>query len=77
VVASLDAPLDYPANVAIPAQAPQSKRELMFLTGMCHPFQYVLDILIWYAIQGANCKFVTADMPEYNHAAYSKNVTPI
>jgi hypothetical protein len=36
-VASLDAPLYYPANVAIPAQAPQMKQELMFLTGVC-PF---------------------------------------
>jgi len=31
---SLDAPLYYPANVAIPAQAPQTKQELMFLTGV-------------------------------------------
>jgi hypothetical protein len=64
-VASLDAPLDYPTNVAIPAQAPQSKQELMFLTGVCHPFQYVLYILIWYAIQGANCKIVAQalDLP--------------
>ena len=31
----------------------------MFLTGVCHPFQYVLDILTWYAIQGANCQIVT------------------
>jgi len=31
--ASLDAPLHYPANVPIPAQAPQTKQELMFLTG--------------------------------------------
>jgi hypothetical protein len=32
--ASLDAPLHYPANVPIPAQAPQTKQELMFLTGV-------------------------------------------
>jgi len=31
-VASLDAPLRYP-NVPIPTQAPQTKQELMFLTG--------------------------------------------
>jgi hypothetical protein len=39
--ASLDAPLHYPPNVPIPAQAPQTKHELMSLTGV----SILLDIL--------------------------------
>jgi hypothetical protein len=54
---SLDTPLYYPANVAIPAQAPQTKQELMFLTGVCPFYQTFLLSNINYAIQVSTAKF--------------------
>jgi hypothetical protein len=32
---SVNAPLQYPANVVVPPQAPGTKQELMALTGVC------------------------------------------
>jgi hypothetical protein len=42
-IASLDAPLCYPVHIVPPAQAPQTKQELLTLTGMY--FNYTLFLL--------------------------------
>jgi hypothetical protein len=54
--ASLDAPLHYPPNVVVPAQAPQTKQALLSMTGVC-PFYWTFSPSnINYAIEVSSTK---------------------